>query len=64
MDIYNNKLDELNKTNENEIKNQNDHLFKIESETTTGDEEKLKSQTRNQSKRNSINKYRYYQREK
>ena len=64
MDIYNNKLDELNKTNKNEMKNQNDHLFKIESETTTGDEEKLKSQTRNQSKRNSINKYRYYQREK
>ena len=64
MDIYNNKLDELNKTNENEMKNQNDHFFKIEPETPTGDEEKLKSQTRNQSKRNSINKYSYYQREK
>ena len=44
--IYNNKLDNLKKTYENEMKNKNDHFLKIETKTTTGDKEKLQSETK------------------
>ena len=44
--ICNNKLDNLKKTYENGMKNENDHFLKIETKTTTGDKEKLQSETK------------------
>ena len=61
-DIYNNKLDKLKKTYENEMKNENKHFLKIEVETTTEDKTNMQSETKDQNNRNSKNKCGYYQR--
>ena len=61
-DIYNNKLDKLKKTCRNEMQNGNDQFLKIEADATTGDEEILQGETKDQNNRNSKNKYGYYQR--
>ena len=45
-DIYNNKLDKLKKTYENEMKNENKHFLKIEVETTTEDKTNMQSETK------------------
>ena len=52
--VYNNKLDKLKLTYGKEMQNKNDHFLKTEPEATTGDEEKLKSETKNHNNRNSI----------
>ena len=44
------------------MKNEYDNFLKTEAETTTGDKEKLQSETIGQNNRNSKNKYDYYQR--
>ena len=51
--VYNNKLDKLKLTYGKEMQNKNDHFLKTEPKATTGDEEKLKSETKNHN-RNSI----------
>ena len=52
---------EMKEENGNKAKNGKGYFLKIEPEMTTGNEEKLQSEAKNQNGRNSKNKYLHYQ---